>query len=134
VTRGWRSSVGLGSAQGGLQLDHALRAKDIQRLRDEGFIQFGLFDERELAEISAPWFPGERLIVCRNPLVAEERRRKRQELLSATVRELGKIKEERGCGPAQESQGDCSARGQGDQRWKMGKHIEPLRIAVSNTG
>jgi hypothetical protein len=50
-----------------------------------------LFDEYALAEISAPEFPGERLIVCRNPAVAAERARKRSELLAATERELDKI-------------------------------------------
>ena len=102
----------------------ALRAKDIQRLRDEGLIQLGLFDERDLAEISAPWLPGERLIVCRNPLVAEERRRKRQELLSATVRELAKIKESVDGGRLKKAKEIALRVGKVINRWKMGKHIE----------
>jgi len=50
-----------------------------------------LFDEKNIAEISDPAFPGERLVVCRNPLLAAERARKRKELLDATEKELEKI-------------------------------------------
>ena len=52
-----------------------------------------LFDERDLAEISSPDFPGERLVACRNPALAEERARKREALLAATERELARIAE-----------------------------------------
>jgi transposase len=52
-----------------------------------------LFDQKDLAEIRSPDYPGERLIVCRNPLLAEERRRKREDLLQATEKELDKIVE-----------------------------------------
>jgi hypothetical protein len=54
-------------------------------------LQLSLFDERDLAEIQSPDYPGERLIVCRNPALAEERARKRAELLEVTERELGRI-------------------------------------------
>lgn len=50
-----------------------------------------LFDQRDLAEIQHPSYPGERLIACRNPLLAEERSRKRNELLAATEKQLHKI-------------------------------------------
>ena len=50
-----------------------------------------MFDERDLAEISSPDFPGERLIVCRNPVLAEQRSRKRQELLAATEDKLAAL-------------------------------------------
>jgi transposase len=69
----------------------ALRAPQIQALLDTGSLQLSLFDQRDLAEITAPAYRGERLIACRNPLLAEERARKRAELLEATERELGKI-------------------------------------------
>lgn len=70
-----------------------LRAPQIQALAaDGGPLQLSLFDDRDLAEISAPQFPGERLIVCRNPLLAAERARKREDLLAATERHLGRIK------------------------------------------
>lgn len=70
----------------------ALRAPAIAKLVKGGYLQLSLFDERNLAEITAPDYPGERLIVCRNPLLAEERRRKRQELLVMTEEKLEKIR------------------------------------------
>jgi hypothetical protein len=75
----------------GLEWITALRAPQIQALRDAGSLQLSLFDQRDLAEITDPAYPGERLIACRNPLLAEERARKRSELLEATERELTKI-------------------------------------------
>jgi transposase len=70
----------------------ALRAPAIKQLAAEGGpMQPSLFDERDMAEITAEAFPGERLIVCRNPELAAERRRKRQELLDATEAELQKV-------------------------------------------
>ena len=54
-------------------------------------MQLSLFDERDMAEITAPDFPGERLIVCRNPALARERARKREDLLAATERDLAQI-------------------------------------------
>lgn len=75
----------------GLDWISALRADSIKILASHGLIQPSLFDERDLAEIVSPDFPGERLIVCRNPLLAAERARKRQELLAATAKELEQI-------------------------------------------
>lgn len=69
----------------------ALRAPAIRKLVEAGTLQLGLFDLRDLAEISSPTYPQERLIVCKNPLLAAERARKRQDLLTATERELNKI-------------------------------------------
>ena len=73
----------------------ALRAPDIQQLVDEqGPWQLSLFDERGLIEItSSARYPGERLVVCRNPALAQERARKREDLLKATEAELTKIAE-----------------------------------------
>ncbi|MEA2915602.1 MAG: hypothetical protein QOJ15_7683 [Bradyrhizobium sp.] len=73
-----------------------LRAPAIQALaQDDGPLQLSLFDERDLAEISAPeMFPGERLIVCRNRDLAIERGRKREDLLVATERELRRVEEQ----------------------------------------
>ena len=76
----------------GLDWITALRAPKIQELVNGGTLQLSLFDDRDLAEITSPDYPGERLIVCRNPLLAEERRRKRAELLAATERDLSRIK------------------------------------------
>ncbi|HEX7439448.1 MAG TPA: IS1634 family transposase [Caldimonas sp.] len=76
----------------GLNWITALRAPKIQELANGGPLQLSLFDDRDLAEIASPDYPGERLIVCRNPLLAAERRRKRAELLAATERDLSRIK------------------------------------------
>ena len=75
------------------QLDwiSALRSPAIRGLIEGGALQLSLFDTRDLAEIRDPAYPGERLIACRNPLLADERARKRRELLAATERELGRI-------------------------------------------
>jgi transposase len=75
----------------GLHWITALRAPAIRGLVNAGSLQLSLFDEREMAEITDPEYPGERLIVCRNPLLAEERARKRQELIEATEKELNEI-------------------------------------------
>ena len=75
----------------GLDWITALRAPTIRGLAQQGVLQPSLFDEMDLAEISSPDYPGERLIVCRNPFLAEERRRKREELLQATEQELEKV-------------------------------------------
>jgi Transposase DDE domain len=78
-------------AAAGLDWITALRAPAIKALRDAGALQMSLFDERDMASITAPDFPGERLIVCRNRALAAERARKRQDLLAATERELARI-------------------------------------------
>jgi hypothetical protein len=76
----------------GLDWLTALRAPAIQKLAAEnGPLQLALFDDRDLAEIDSPDYPGERLIVCRNPALAQERARKRQELLAATEQDLQRI-------------------------------------------
>jgi hypothetical protein len=76
----------------GLDWITALRAPAIQALAESGPLQPSLFDERDMAEIAAPDYPGERLIVWRNPDLAAERRRKREELLAATERDLARIR------------------------------------------
>jgi hypothetical protein len=68
-----------------------LRAAQIKALATDGPLQLGLFDQMNLAEISHPDFPGERLVACRNPALTAERARKRTELLSATEAELDKV-------------------------------------------
>jgi Transposase DDE domain len=69
-----------------------LRGPAIKKLMaDDGPLQLSLFDEQDLAEITSPDYPGERLIACRNPVLAEERARKRADLLQATEEDLGKI-------------------------------------------
>ncbi len=76
----------------GLDWITALRGPAIQQLAaPSGPLQLSLFDTRDMAEISSPDYPGERLVVCKNPLLAEERRRKRDELLALTEADLSKI-------------------------------------------
>jgi transposase len=69
----------------------ALKTGQIRALLDGGHLQLGLFDERNLFELSHPDFPGERLIACRNPELAKLRAHKRQSLLEATAKELQKV-------------------------------------------
>ena len=69
----------------------AVRSGQIRKLVDDGTIEIGLFDERNLFEFTHPEFPLERLVVCRNPLMAERRARKREALLQATIAELEKV-------------------------------------------
>jgi hypothetical protein len=69
----------------------ALRAPQIKALVEADALQLSLFDEQNLVEISSPDYPGERLVCCRNPALAVERARKRDELLAATAAELDKI-------------------------------------------
>jgi hypothetical protein len=75
------------------QLDwiSALRAPQIKALVEEGALQLSLFDTQDLFEISSPEFPGEPLVCCHNPALAEKRARKRQDLLAATEKELTPI-------------------------------------------
>ena len=76
----------------GLDWITALRAPAIKELLNSGALQLSLFDQRDMASITAPDFPGERLVVCRNPDLAAERTRKREDLLTATERDLTRIK------------------------------------------
>jgi hypothetical protein len=76
----------------GVDFISALKSVQIRSLVNCGDLQLSLFDEVNLAEITSPLFPGERLVVCRNPAVAAERARKRTELLAATEAELEKVK------------------------------------------
>lgn len=75
----------------GLDWITALRAPQLRQLMEQEYLQLSLFDQRDLAEISSPDYPGERLIACRNPLLAAERANKREKLLQATELELDKI-------------------------------------------
>jgi Transposase DDE domain len=71
----------------------ALKTAQIRKLTGTGDLQLSLFDQTNLAEITSDEFPGERLVVCRNPHLAAERARKREDLLAATERELDKVKQ-----------------------------------------
>ncbi|MEK6608672.1 MAG: IS1634 family transposase [Myxococcota bacterium] len=75
----------------GLDWITALRAKAIQSLAAGGSLQLSLFDDKDLAEITDAAYPGERLVVCKNPLLAQESARKREDLLQSTERDLAKV-------------------------------------------
>jgi hypothetical protein len=75
----------------GLDWITALRAPQVKKLARDGDLQLTLFDQTDLAEITSPDFPGERLVACMNPFLAAERARKRESLLAATEADLAKI-------------------------------------------
>jgi hypothetical protein len=109
----------------------ALKAPQIKRLRSTGALQLSLFDEANLAEISAPEdYPGERLVVCRNPLVGAERSRKRQDLLGATERGLQEIAERVERGTLRGADQIGLAVGPALKRYRMKKHFE---IEITDT-
>ena len=116
----------------GLDWITALRAPAIRQLVEQEALQLSLFDERDLAEVASPEYPGERLVACLNPLLREERARKREELLQATERALRKVAEatQRSRRPLR-SQANIALRvGKVVGRFKMAKHF---RLEISDT-
>jgi transposase len=104
----------------------ALTSTAIRELVDGGALQLSLLDEQNLAEITAPEYPGERLMVCHNPVLEEKRRRKREQLLEATEKSLTKIGQEvarRKNKPFTAAQIGMKE-GKVLGRYKMGKHFE----------
>jgi transposase len=102
----------------------ALTSVAIRGLLEKGALQLSLFDEKNLAEITSPDYPGERLMACYNPLLDNERNRKRRELLDATDKGLAKISKEvvrRTKKPLKESEIAIKV-GKVFGRYKMGKH------------
>jgi hypothetical protein len=100
----------------------ALRSPAIKKLVEHGAISHSLFDERDLAEITSPDYAGERLIVCRNPLLATERARKRQDLLQATEHELDKI-------VAATRRSSRPLRGAGEIGERVGRVVNRFKVA-----
>jgi hypothetical protein len=110
----------------------ALRAPAIKKLMaDDGPLQLSLFDQQDLAEITSPDFPGERLIACRNPVLAADRARKREDLLAATEKLLtpiiARVQAGRlaGAGPIGVEAGKVIA------KYKTAKHFE---LTITDTG
>jgi transposase len=116
-------------ASHGIEWISALRATQIQKLARDGQLQMSFFDKTDMVEIAHPDFPGERLVACFNPLLAEERARKRPELLAATEKQLEKIAAatKRARRPLRGKQNIGVRAGKILNRYKMGKHFE-LRI------
>ncbi|MFQ5705768.1 MAG: IS1634 family transposase [Gemmatimonadales bacterium] len=111
-------------AHPGLGWITALRSVSIRDLVTQGALQLSLFDEKNLAEIASPDFPGERLMACYNPLLAQERSRKRRALLEATEQGLRKLAREvarRTKTPLGGSEIGLKA-GKVLERYKVGKH------------
>jgi transposase len=114
----------------GLGWISALRGPAIRELVETSSLQLSLFDETNLAEITSPEYPGERLVACFNPLLAEERRRKRRELVEATEKDLAKIAAQvkrRTRTPLRETEIALKV-GKISNRYKMAKHFS-LTIA-----
>jgi transposase len=101
----------------------ALKAPQVQKLARAQVLQPSLFDQLNLAEIESADYPGERLVVCRNPLVADDRRRRRDELLAATERELAPIKKRVAQGRLQSKDKIGLAVGAVANNYKVKKHF-----------
>jgi Transposase DDE domain len=109
----------------------ALRAPAIAKLaRDDGPLQLSLFDTQDLAEISHPDYPGERLIACRNPLLAAERARKREDLLAATENLLAPVIARVQAGRLRGAGAIGVAAGKVISRYKVAKHFE---VTITDT-
>ena len=103
----------------------ALTSVAIRELVTQGALQLSLLDQKNLAEITSPEYPGERLVVCHNPLLEQERKRKREELLAATEKHLEQIRREverRKKKPLAADQIGVKV-GKVLGRYKMGKHF-----------
>jgi hypothetical protein len=109
----------------------ALRAPAIRKLMaDEGPLQLSLFDEQDLAEITSPDFPGERLVACRNPVLAEQRARKREDLLAATEKLLAPLAARVAAGRLAGAAKIGVEAGKVINKYKTGKHFD---IAITDT-
>lgn len=119
--------------EGGIAWISALKAPAVKRLARTEVIQPSLFDELNLGEVASDDYPGERLVVCRNPLVAADRRRRREELLAATERELAPIRARVEAGTLRGKAEIGLAVGEVWNRFKVRKHFQ-LEIADDRFG
>jgi transposase len=102
----------------------ALKSASIRSLVEQGQLQLGLFDERNLVELSAPEYPGERLVACRNPQLAKLRALKREELLAATEKNLRTIKDRVDAGKLKGADAIGLRVGKVVNQYKVAKHFE----------
>ena len=102
----------------------ALKAPQVQALVEGGDLQLSLFDETNLAEIASVRYPGERLVVCRNPHVARERARKREALLAETEKELAKVK-----ASADNPRGRLHGKAAGQIGERVGRVVNRFKVA-----
>jgi hypothetical protein len=135
VDRGMVTEANLDTLRGeeGIAWISALKALAVKKLVKEGSLQLSLFDQLSLAEIEGPDYPDERLVVCRNPLVAAERRRKRGDLLEATEALLAPIKARVDAGTLRGAAAIGLAVGAVVHKRKVSKHFE-LEIAEDRFG
>jgi len=126
VDRGMATKANLETlaAEPGIGWITALKAPQVKKLVKEGSLQLSLFDQTNLAEIASADYPGERLVVCRNPLVAAERARKREDLLAATEVALAPIKQRVEAGTLAGAAEIALAVGQVINRRKVKKHFQ----------
>jgi transposase len=108
----------------------ALKAPQVKKLVKDGELQLSLFDEHNLAEIASDDYPGERLVVCRNPLVAQDRARKREDLLQATERSLRAIAQRVEQGTLRGEAEIALSIGAVWNRWRVRKHFQ---VEISET-
>jgi hypothetical protein len=109
----------------------ALRAPAIRKLMaDDGPLQLSLFDEQDLAEITSPDFPGERLVACRNPALAGDRARKREDLLAATEKALAPLTARVAAGRLRGAAEIGKKTGEVLNKYKMAKHFD---VAITDT-
>ena len=109
----------------------ALRAPAIRKLMaDDGPLQLSLFDEQDLAEITSDDFPGERLIACRNPVLAGERARKREDLLAATEKLLAPLIARVAAGRLHGAAEIGRKAGEVLNKYKMAKHLD---VTITDT-
>src|SRR5215208_494572 len=99
-----------------------VRAAQLKALVEDGALQLSLFDEQDLFEISSPQFPSERLVCCHNPVLGEQRARKRQELLAATEKQLAPI-------AAATARANRPVRGRDPIAMRVGKVINKFKMA-----
>jgi transposase len=124
--RGMISSKAIGELRenDGIGWITALKSVSIRALVEQGQLQLGLFDERNLVELSSPEYPGERLVACRNPELAKLRAHKRADLLAATERSLEAIKTRVDAGKLVGSDEIGVRVGKVINRYKVAKHFE----------
>jgi transposase len=108
---------------GGIDWVSALRASSVKKLVQEGDLQLSLFDKRDLAEITSPHHPGERLIVCKNPYLAQERAKTRNDLLAATQKKLDDISRRIASGRLKDPAKIGQAVGRVANKYRMAKHF-----------
>jgi len=119
-----QANIDLLTATDGMGWITALKAPQIKKLLRDGALQLSLFDQQNLAEITTPDYPGERLVVCRNPLVGAQRTHKREQLLAATQTELQAIADRVSSGTLAGADAIGLAVGPAIKRYRMKKHFQ----------